>query len=199
MARLCRRDRLARQRARRQAHRPGARGAEGAAGPQDRELRGGSRRRDELQRLHVAQGVLFRSFAADRPEAARASVRRSARMLSGIDADSHPAAREARPQRQTRPCRRLPACDPLPAPKADGAPQPRLPRPVVPAAGVRPDVRRAAGGFKRKGRLSRHGRDSRARARTRLRPKDAGVPDVVVTLPSLALYDQITIDAGAAL
>ena len=33
----------------------------------------------------------------------------------------------------------------------------------------------------------------------RFRPKDAGVPDVVVTLPSLALYDQITIDAGAAL
>jgi hypothetical protein len=32
----------------------------------------------------------------------------------------------------------------------------------------------------------------------RFRPKDAGVPDVVVTLPSLALYDQITIDAGAA-
>ncbi len=33
----------------------------------------------------------------------------------------------------------------------------------------------------------------------RFRPKDAAVPDVVVTLPSLAVYDQITINAGAAL
>ncbi len=32
----------------------------------------------------------------------------------------------------------------------------------------------------------------------RFRPKDAAVPDVVVTLPALALYDQIAIDAGAA-
>jgi hypothetical protein len=32
----------------------------------------------------------------------------------------------------------------------------------------------------------------------RFRPKDAAMPDVVVTLPSLALYDQIAIDAGEA-
>jgi len=32
----------------------------------------------------------------------------------------------------------------------------------------------------------------------RFRPRDAAVPDVVVTLPSLALYDQITTNAGAA-
>ncbi len=33
----------------------------------------------------------------------------------------------------------------------------------------------------------------------RFGPKDAAVPDVAVTLPSLALYDQIAINAGAAL
>ena len=32
----------------------------------------------------------------------------------------------------------------------------------------------------------------------RFRPRDAAMPDVVVTLPSLALYDQITTNAGAA-
>ncbi len=32
----------------------------------------------------------------------------------------------------------------------------------------------------------------------RFRPRDAAVPDVVVTLPSLTLYDQITTNAGAA-
>ncbi len=32
----------------------------------------------------------------------------------------------------------------------------------------------------------------------RFRPKDAAVPNVVVTLPALAIYDQIAINAGAA-
>jgi len=33
----------------------------------------------------------------------------------------------------------------------------------------------------------------------RFRPEDAAVPDIVVTLPSLALYDQIASNSGAAL
>jgi hypothetical protein len=32
----------------------------------------------------------------------------------------------------------------------------------------------------------------------RFRPNDAALPPVVVTLPSLALYDQIAINAGEA-
>ena len=32
----------------------------------------------------------------------------------------------------------------------------------------------------------------------RFRPNDAAAPDVVVTLPALAVYDQITMNAGAA-
>ena len=66
-----------------------------SAGPQDRRLRGGQRRRHLLQRLHVAQGVLHRALAADRSSAARASLRRPARMFPGLDAYRHLAARAA--------------------------------------------------------------------------------------------------------
>ena len=74
MAGLRRRDRRPRQRPQRQAHRPGATGAETTAAPQDHRLRGGPCRRHQFQRLHAAQGVLLGSLATDRPSAAGASV-----------------------------------------------------------------------------------------------------------------------------
>ena len=74
MAGLRRRHRRPRQPPQRQAHRSGADGVEQAAGPQDRRLRGGQRRRHQLQRLHAAQGVLLGSLATDRPSAAGAPL-----------------------------------------------------------------------------------------------------------------------------
>src|ERR1700723_604964 len=90
-------------------------------------------------------------------------------MLPGLDADPHPAARAARAGRQTWPCRRLSSRHPFAAPKADGPAEPRLSRAALPAPGLRSRVRGFARGPGRAAGLSRHGRDSRACARARLR------------------------------
>ena len=71
--------------------------------------------------------------------------------------------------RQTWPCRRLSSRHPFAAPQADGAAQPGLSRPALPAPSLRSGVRGLARGARREAGLPRHGGDSRARARTRLR------------------------------
>ena len=115
-----------------------------SAGPAHLRLRGGQRPRHLLGRLHAAQGVLHRALAPDRPSAAGAPLRRSARPVHRRH-PAHDAAARARPcHRQARPGRRLSACHPFAAPQADGAAQPRLSRPAVSARGLPANLRRAA-------------------------------------------------------
>src|SRR5271155_3081951 len=85
-------------------------------------------------------------------------------MLPGLDVDSHLAAWPRPAGRRTWPFRVLSSRHPFAAPKADGAAQPGLSRPALPAPGVRSGVRGLARGIGRATRLPRHGRDSTANA-----------------------------------
>ena len=109
-------------------------------------LRGGDRHRHLDQRLHPAQGVLFGALAPDRPSAARAALRRPARMSSSAPRTSLTLPRgRAHSERQARPGRRLPARHPCPAPQANGAAQPGLSRPALPARRLPARLRGACG------------------------------------------------------
>ncbi len=155
---LRRRDRRAAQRAQRQAARSRALGPAIAAGAPDDRLRGDDRHRHFDQRLHPQEGVLFGALAPDRPSAARAALRRPARMLSRRDAADDAAPRPAARQRQARPRRRLPARHPCPAPQADGLAQPGLSRAALPAPRLSARLRSAAGQRRREAGVPHHGR-----------------------------------------
>jgi transposase InsO family protein len=75
------------------------------------------------QRVHPQEGVLFGALASDRPPAARAALRRPARMLSRLDAADDAAPRAASFQWKAWPCCRLPTRHPCLAPQANGLAQ----------------------------------------------------------------------------
>ena len=219
MAGVRRRHRRPRQPPQRQAHRPGAGGVEQAAGPQDRRIRGGQRRRHQLQRLHAAQGFYSGSLATDRPWLRATSIT--------IASDPSRARRPrhlavSASERQTWPCRGLSPRHRFPGPASrwrcstvtrDNPSPPASPasRPCSPASA--------------RSRMSHDGRPSRARPRARLRggarPRVAGCSRrrcpsrsrcADRTLPAegrsiacrrrqaalLAIYDQIATSVGEA-
>src|SRR5450759_1993423 len=102
-------------------------------------------------------------------------------MLPRLNVHRHLAARASASERQTWPCHRLSACHPFSAPQANGAAQSRLSRPALPSPRLRPGVRRLARWTWREASLPR-----------------LGLPVVVVTLPPLAIYDEIAATMGEA-
>ena len=75
-------------------------------------LRGCQRPRHLVLRLHIAQGLLHRPVAADRPPAAGAPLRRPPRTVPRRHAADDPAARARPPHRHARPGRQLSSCHP---------------------------------------------------------------------------------------
>ena len=146
-------------------------------------------------------------------------------MLPGSDAHHHLAARARAAERQTWPCHRLSPCHSFPAPQADGAAQlvyreQLFPRRAYALAfgallagiGERPACRAMVGLL-----ALAHERACEAELGAllqatlddgvlpdlkalieRFRPKGMALPVVIVTLPSLAIYDQIAATVGEA-
>src|ERR1700733_11513969 len=146
-------------------------------------------------------------------------------MLPGRHAHHHLAARASAAERQTWPCHRLSPCHSFPAPQANGAAQSGLSRPALSSPRLRPCVRRFARWNRREtscramvGLLAlAHERACEAELGVvlqsalddgvlpdlnalieRFRPKGMALPVVIVTLPSLAVYDQIAATVGEA-
>src|SRR5664280_2069693 len=146
-------------------------------------------------------------------------------MLPGRHAHRHLAARATAAKRQAWPCHRLSPCHSFPAPQADGAAQSGLSRPALSPAGrayaLAFDALLAGIGERPACRVMvgllalAHERACEAELGVvlqtplddgilpdlkalieRFRPKDMALPVVIVTLPSLAIYDQIAAAVG---